>query len=260
MLISSGLMILGYLTGNSGTEPKSPSQGDIGAALAVCTAFSRILVSRDLIHSASHELLLQSAANLLLHHARIGPFRPALIREHLTHFLNLFPQNSIFLSLYAWNESRLRIDNRVRNILQSTVLVPEIDTLTSRLFTIQYEIQRGTIHSVRSAFEHALSSPSSKPSSGLWRFYILYCLETQKLRTQAKDIWYRAIRACPWAKELYLIGFEKMSDMLPFSELKSIWRIMGEKDLRIHVDLEEKFEDIADLEKAVREKRNSGYR
>jgi ribosome-associated toxin RatA of RatAB toxin-antitoxin module len=60
-------------------------------------------------------------------------------------------------------------------------------------------------------------------------------------------------------KELYLIGFEKMSAILPFSELKSTWRIMGEKELRVHVDLEERFEDIGELEKQARGQRNLGY-
>jgi len=89
---------------------------------------------------------------------------------------------------------------------------------------------------------------------------MIYCLETPQFCAQAKDVWYRALRACPWAKELYMIGFEKMSDMLPFSELKSIWRIMGEKDLRVHVDLEERFEDIAELENTAREQRRLGHR
>lgn len=159
---------------------------------------SQTLTHRDHSQSPSHELLLQSAARLLYHHARIGPFRPVLLRERLSHFITIFPQNTIFLSLYTWNESRLRIDNRVRNILISTVLTPQNDVLTSRLFAIYYEIGYGTIHSVRSAFEHAVKSPVSKSSAGLWKFYILYCLETQQFRSKVKDIWYRALRACPW--------------------------------------------------------------
>jgi hypothetical protein len=61
-------------------------------------------------------------------------------------------------------------------------------------------------------------------------------------------------------KELYLIGFERMSNMLPFSELKSIWRIMGEKDLRVHVDLEDSFEDIGELERTAHEQRSLEHR
>ncbi|KAE9379301.1 DUF1740-domain-containing protein [Stipitochalara longipes BDJ] len=254
------LMLLDYLTGSSGKETTSTAQGDISSALDTCISFSQTFTSRDLAHSTSHELFLQSATRLLLHHTSIGPFRPALIREYLTRFLNLFPQNTIFLSLYTWNESRLRIDNRVRNILLSTVLTRGNDTLTSRLFAIQYEIHHGTIHSTHSAFEHALSSPPSKSSAGLWKFYIIYCLETPQFRAEAKDVWYRSIRACPWAKELYLIGFESMSNMLTFSELKNIWRIMGEKDLRVQVDLEERFEDMVELESSTREQRQLEHR
>ena len=253
-------MLLDYLSGTSNRETRSSSQGDINTALDTCTSFSQTLISRNLSKDPSHELLLQSAARLLQHHARIGPFRPALIREHLTRFLTLFPQNTMFLSLYTWNESRLRIDNRVRNILLSTVLTLENDTLTSRLFAIQYEIKHGTIHSVRSAFEHATCSPASKSSAGLWRFYILYCIETPQFKAQAKDVWFRALRACPWAKELYLIGFERMSGMISFAELESTWRIMGEKELRVHVNLEDRFEDIAELEKAQSKPRSLGYR
>jgi hypothetical protein len=242
------LALLEYLSSTSSAEPQSSAQGDITSALSIFAAFSQTLSDRHLTHITSHELLLQSATRLLYHHARIGPFRPAFLRQHLTHFISLFPQNTIFLSLYAWNESRLRIDNRVRSILISTVLTPENDTLASRLFAIHYEIKHGTIHSVHSTFEHALAAPFAKFSAGLWKLYILYCLETPHFRQQAKEVWFRAIRACPWAKELYVFGFERMSGMVPFSELKGTWRVMGEKELRVHVDLEEKFEDLRELE------------
>jgi len=242
------LALLAYLTSSSSKETQSATQGDITSALASYSALSKLFIDRDLKDSPSHELLHQSAARLLYHHARIGPFRPALLREQLSNFIKFFPQNTIFLSLYTWNESRLRIDNRVRNILLSTVLTPENDTLTSRLFAIYYEMNHGTIHSARSAFEHAVSSPKTKSAAGLWKFYLIYCLETPQFRSQAKDIWYRALRACPWAKELYIIGFEKLGDLVSFEELKRTWRVMGEKELRVHVDLEDNFEEIAEME------------
>ncbi|KAF4637888.1 hypothetical protein G7Y89_g180 [Cudoniella acicularis] len=249
-----------YLTSNMSFETQSAAQGDITSALASYTNLSKSLVDRGLGKSTPHELLLQSAGRLLYHHARVGPFRPALLREHLSRFLNLFPQNTIFLSLYTWNESRLRIDNRVRSILLSTVLTAENDTLSSRLFAIHYEMTHGTIHSVRSTFEHAVASPSSKSSAGLWKLYILFCLETPQFRPQAKDTWHRALRACPWAKELYILGFETMCETMSFLELKRTWRVMGEKELRVHVDLEEKFEDMKDLELEGKEHKRLGQR
>lgn len=254
------LALLQYLTCKSGAESQSEVQGDINSALEMFTNFSTMMTDRKLAHTASHEFLFQSASRLLYHHARIGPFRPALLRKHFTDFLELFPRNTIFLSLYTWNESRLRIDNRVRNILQATVLTPAHDTVTSRLFAIHYEINHGTIHSARSAFEHALSSPACSSSAGLWKLYILYCLQTPSFRTKAKDVWYRALRACPWAKELYIIGFEEMDDMLEYGELKRTWRVMGEKELRVHIDLEDNFEDLEDLALAERERKSLAFR
>ena len=231
------LALLEYLLAKPGNETQSSSQGNITAALSVYTSFSQTLSQtlkdRNLSDTSAHELFLQSAARLLYQHARIGPFRPALLREHLTKFLTLFPQNTIFLSLYTFNESRLRTDNRVRNILLSTILTPSNDTLTSRLFAIHYEITHGTIHSVRSTFEHALSAPSCQSSPGFWRLYIFYCLQVPMFRLQVKDIWDRAIRACPWAKALFILGFEMLDNSVEFTELKGRWRVMGEKGLRV---------------------------
>jgi hypothetical protein len=104
-----------------------------------------------------------------------------------------------------FNESRLRIDNRVRTILSTAILTLQNDTLTSRLFAIFYESHHGTIYSVRAAFEHALAAQSSKHSPGLWRLYLIYC--GQNFPGQVKEIWYRALKACPWAKELFIVGF-----------------------------------------------------
>lgn len=252
------LVLLEYLTGNIVKETTPDIQGtsmgsvvkgaisdtrNITPALSTFSYFSQTLAQRE--QPDVLERFLESGARLLYLHTRTGPFRPALLREHLANFITLFPQNLVFLSLYKWNESRLRIDNRVRNILLSTVLVAANDTLSSRLFAIYYEINYGTIHSVKSAFEHALNSAHSRSSAGLWRTYILYCLRTPQFRSQAKDIWYRALRSSPWAKELYLLGFEHLRDLIPFDELKVTWRIMGEKELRVHVDLEDMFEDMS---------------
>jgi hypothetical protein len=101
---------------------------------------------------------------------------------------------------------------------------------------------------VRSAFEHAVSSPKCRAEPGLWRLYVLYMLDIPELKGMAKDVWYRAINTCPWVKELYVLGLEGLDGKLDFGELKRMWRGMGEKELRVCVDLEEKFEDVKELE------------
>lgn len=235
--------LLEYLSSTSITEMQVGNQGNITSALEVYTSFSETLVGRNLATAHCHEILLQSASRLIHHHAKIGPCKSAVIRKHMTSYLSYFPYNTIFLSLYEFNESRMRINRRVHNLLMRTVLTPENDTLTSRLFAIQYEINQATsIHSVRAEFEHAVSSPVSKGVPGLWKLYVLYCF--QNFPNNAQDVWHRAFRACPWAKELYLVGFENKGLLGGFSELHGMWKIMGEKELRVHVDLEDLLEEI----------------
>lgn len=52
------------------------------------------------------------------------------------------------------------------------------------------------------------------------------------------------MRACPWAKTLYLIAFEELRDMMSFEELKAVYRVLGEKELRVHIDLEDRLEEM----------------
>ncbi|KIN06132.1 hypothetical protein OIDMADRAFT_154960 [Oidiodendron maius Zn] len=242
------LVLLEYLSINSMNGAKVEKQGDIAAAMSAASDFSQNLMDRKMGTASSHERFLQSTSRLLYHHIRTGPFRPAFVREQLTKFLSIFPQNPIFLSLYAANESRLRIENRVRTMLSSRILTPKNDNLISRLFAIRYEVNHGSIYSVRSAFENALASSSSKGCAGLWKLYILYCLKTPQLRSGAKQIWFRALRTCPWAKELYVLGFEELLGLVDSVEYKEVWKIMGEKELRVHVDLEEIFDQMRELE------------
>ncbi|KAG9246252.1 NRDE-2, necessary for RNA interference-domain-containing protein [Calycina marina] len=237
------LALLQYSSTTSTEENQSLQQGNITAALAVYSSFSRALQERDQGGSSNHELLFQAEARLLYYHALHGPFRPALLRDRLTNSLKLFPRNTIYLSLYTFNESRLRIENRVRTMLNDIVLTPESDNLVSRFFAIHYELAHGTIHAARAAFEHAVVSPACRGAISLWKSYIFFC--AQHFPERAKDIWYQALKSCPWAKELYVVGFETLQTVLSFDDLKATWKVMGEKNLRVHIDLEEIFEEIA---------------
>jgi hypothetical protein len=150
----------------------------------------------------------------------------------------------------------LRVENRVRNTLLEKAFKPGLDNIAARVFAIYHEISQGTIHSAKSAFEHAIISPVCKNSPGLWKFYLLYMLSIPEFRPKAKDLWYRALRDCPWSKELYILGLENLranglfgkAEEVEFREMKSAWRVMGEKGLRVHVDLEDRFEDMLEME------------
>ncbi|KAI9887516.1 MAG: Protein nrde2 [Watsoniomyces obsoletus] len=113
------------------------------------------------------ELLHQSKARLLYYHASTSSiFRPSLLREELSQSIKIFSQNTIFLSLYRWNEARFRIDDRVRSILSDFVLDGPNETVIGWIFAIWHEgnapIGTGhNVNSIRALFEKAVASTST---------------------------------------------------------------------------------------------------
>jgi hypothetical protein len=106
--------------------------------------------------------------------------------------------------------------------------------ITTHLLAIYNELRRpifsgSTIYSVRAAFDRAIGDPTfhqphahlsdnnntttttrdnitGKSSPLLWKLYILY--ELSQYQTQrAKQVFYRAIQACPWSKGLVMLAF-----------------------------------------------------
>ncbi|KZF24077.1 DUF1740-domain-containing protein [Xylona heveae TC161] len=61
---------------------------------------------------------------------------------------------------------------------------------------------------------------------------------------RAPDVLYRAIRACPWAKPLVMLAFTNrhLRETLGFEALRGLYRVLSEKELRVHVDLEDVLE------------------
>ncbi|KAK0709023.1 NRDE-2, necessary for RNA interference-domain-containing protein [Lasiosphaeria miniovina] len=245
---AESLALLEYLTAEGGSEPGSETQGNITAALASINSFSAELAARDMGKSAHHERLLQTAARLLYYHATHGPYRPVYVRKQLLEFIKLFPQNTIFLELFAWAESSLRLNDPVREVLQSVALAEPNDGVSTRRFAIQHEARVGTVHSTRAAFEAALEGSGGSACRGnveLWLGYLRFAAHSaavsKELKAgQAKAVFYRAIAACPWAKELYLEAFgPALAADMSSAELRGVFSTMAVKGLRTHVDLEE---------------------
>jgi hypothetical protein len=55
-------------------------------------------------------------------------------------------------------------------------------------------------------------------------------------------VFFRGVRHLPWSKWFLLLAFEHLEGLLSFEELKSIWNIFGERELRVHVELDEAME------------------
>lgn len=251
-------------------------------------AFDRLAtlpVQFESFRSVSIELLHQARARLLYYHARTSSiYKPSQIRALLADSISLFPHNTIFLSLFAWNESRFRIEERVRDTIMDIttkahnradqILTTQVP-ITSHLFSIFTELNRpiyagSTPHSVRAAFEKAIgdqdpSTPThyntvstARSSLTLWKLYILFELSQHDIN-RAKDVFYRGMRACPWSKELIMLAFSHLradiiqerypgasrkGDGMNFLELRSVYNVLIEKELRIHVDIEDELDEF----------------
>lgn len=251
------LILLAYLCNSLSLE----------SALSCFTSNSTLFTSRLPPQSPIPELFHQSCAKLLYHHVvHAHSFKPSLIRSTLSESIRLFPQNTIFLSLYAWNESRFRVDDRVRSVIQSIVLSSTTpgdrqpaESVTSHFFAIYIELHRGialgsNTHTVRGTFERNVDSNCGKQSAVLWKLYFLFEYSRGEMH-RAKGVFYRAISACPWAKELYLLAFEYLRDTLSLRDLRGVYEAMVEKGLRVHVSLEEMWEST---DEAAANQRSAG--
>lgn len=216
------------------------------------------LESQKLDKAAFLEPVHQKKARLLYHHIiENRVYKPSQVREELYKSILLFPQNTIFLSLFAYNEARFRIENRVRSLLTRQILEPTGNgpsiekqaTLIPHLFLVYSELHRGvsagsTAHSVRAAFESGVSSQPGQHSAGLWKLFVQFELtlgETEK----GRQVFFRSIRACPWSKQLVLLAFTepRLRESMGFEELRKVFNVFVEKELRVHVDLEEWLEE-----------------
>ena len=207
--------------------------------------------------SSKHEYLYQSFARLIYYHAtHTRLYKPSDIRSLLAENIARFPQNTIFLSLFAWNEARFRIDDRVRSVVKELVLRGSGDTKSQaqdsvmpHFFAIYSELHRGVtfgsnISTIRSTFERAVESDSGTHCAGLWKLYFLFEHSKSELE-RAKKVFWRGLRACPWAKDLYMLAFEHLrGEVMGEADLRGIYELLGEKELRVHVGLEDIFEGL----------------
>lgn len=212
------------------------------------------LFSTHISHTSSyHEYLHQSFARLLYYHAtHTHIFKPSDFRSLLSDSIAQFPNNTVFLSLYAWNEARFRIDDRLRSVIKELILSGRggtrnqaQDSVIPHFFAIYSELHRAVtsgsnISTIRSTFERAVESDNGAHCAGLWKLYFLF--EHSRHETErAKTIFWRGLRACPWAKDLYMLAFEYLRGEKGMDEadLRGIYELLGERELRVHVRLED---------------------
>ncbi|KAI4955223.1 hypothetical protein J4E91_001081 [Alternaria rosae] len=259
---TSLLALLTYLTHNN-----SASQ-----ALELHANLTSWFTSHHLSTSAVAELHAQSIANLLTHHTTHAPIvKPSLIRSTLEPLISRFPTNTILLALYAANEARFSVDDRVRGIMHQNALQnPEERSIPGWAFAIHYETLKGeiagsTTHSIRALYKRATESTTGSRCPALWKAYVEFemrCLREESARQRAnkrprrdgkksrwevrveeaeqrvRDTFYAGLRNLPWCKEYIMLAFTEARDVFGEEDKGRLYRVMMEKELRLYVELD----------------------
>ncbi|KAH8728107.1 NRDE-2, necessary for RNA interference-domain-containing protein [Phaeosphaeriaceae sp. PMI808] len=228
--------------------------------------------SHKLSDSPHAELHAQSVAQFLTYHATHAAIvKPALVRTALEPLIASFPNNTILLSLYAANEARFSIDDRVRGIMYQTAMKSSDATnIVGWSFAIHYETMRGNIagstsHSIRALYKRATEAEASGAHCpALWGSYLRFELaqldlervkaagkrprkdgktrtwqgRLEEAESRVKDIFYQGLRSLPWCKDFMMLAFAETSSVLVEEELWKVYRVMQEKELRVYVELE----------------------
>ena len=124
------------------------------------------------------------------------------------------------------------------------------ESVMPHLFAVYSELHRGLIFgsnssTIRNTFERAVQSDSGAHCAGLWKLYFLF--EHSRFNAErAKMVFWRGVRACPWAKDLYMLAFEHLRDDNTMGEvdLRGVYELLGEKELRVHIVIEDMTEGV----------------
>ncbi|KAI7849022.1 NRDE-2, necessary for RNA interference-domain-containing protein [Circinella umbellata] len=167
-------------------------------------------------------------------------YKPGHLRSLLQRAILLFPNNTVFIGLYVWNEARTKLHNRVKSMfVQSLASGPNVILWLSAIRTELHYHQPYDANQVRSLFESAVEKTNTKSSILLWKLFIEHEIKCGEM-TKAKSLFYRAIRACPWSKEICLLGIRLLSRCLSEKELHEIISLMMEKEIRLRHPIDDR--------------------
>ncbi|KAF1829488.1 DUF1740-domain-containing protein [Decorospora gaudefroyi] len=226
--------------------------------------------SHKLSNTRSAELHAQVIARFLTYHSTHAAIvKPAQIRTTLEPLIARFPANTILLSLYAANEARFSIDDRVRGIMHQSSLHRSDDrSVVSWVFAIHYETLKGetagsTSHSIRALYKRCSGSTGAH-CLALWNAYLRFELsqlqhelsrrpdkrpgkggKTRKwemsvhdAEQRVKETFYTGLRHVPWCKDYVMLAFTDAKDVFTEVEKLGLYRVIQEKELRLYVELD----------------------
>ncbi|SPO40780.1 uncharacterized protein PSFLO_06262 [Pseudozyma flocculosa] len=231
-------------------------------------------VQEAVLQPVAERLAMKRAEFMRWHVATGQAYRPAEVRRAFDSAVAVCPANTLLWSHLAAHEMRSKIDNHLRLALESHLSKQERLTtaralaggaigrsaaisapLTPWLFALYVELNlysdRFNESAARRLMERALDSPAAQASTTLWSICLEF--ETRLLgskagdrrglkeqQARAKGLLYRAIKACPGSKSIYLFAFRRpLRDAMTIDEIASLYEVMCEKEIRLFVDLDD---------------------
>ncbi|RMY79351.1 hypothetical protein D0863_00104 [Hortaea werneckii] len=230
-----------------------------------------VAVTRNLAPAVVEQLLHQSQATLIRYHVESRrPYKPAIIRANVSASVQKFPENSIIVSMYFETQRRFQIEDRIRASLHDETLAKLQSSLVGWSYLVAEEFHRhsngsagSSENTVRSTFARALLDPTSvaRHSSRLWNnwFGFEHSLHQKQETTgeqkrqaaaRMRQVFLDGLRYLPWNKAWVIMGLTVFAgqDLLPWQELRQIYGVLIERELRIRVVGAEMEEAIAAMD------------
>ncbi|EXJ66595.1 uncharacterized protein A1O5_10266 [Cladophialophora psammophila CBS 110553] len=200
-------------------------------------------------------------------------FKPSELVLVLKGSAEMFPGNLNLLLLHHYFLQKAGLFDRLRQVIPEAEghrhaqinagVIPCVFDLTMELNRPSYA--GSTDHCMRSAFKRAtqLGSPGHD-SIEIWKSYVLWETSLLKFRdysdpqmkkstqheerapnhsAMAKQSFYASLRACPWSKELCMLGFTEpvLRNAIGNEKLRQVYQNMLDRGMRLHIDISDTF-------------------
>ncbi|GMK55153.1 hypothetical protein CspeluHIS016_0202090 [Cutaneotrichosporon spelunceum] len=232
------------------TFSKSQHQLVLGAIFLTLT--DGIEASRDRLldivnslppHDSRQEDALQLLVKVVFIHSSRHSTPASLMRGVLEQAIQLFQNNTIFLSLYLFGEGSRRVYGNVHRL--TSRLITEDHGIVPLLWAVWAESQGAArtfydeggsgAERVRRALNQSVNSAKGRQCAGLWLLYIEFEILMGRPKT-AKELCYRAMASVAGCKDLYLLPFSTLRAQFTSRELRDIVELMLERGIRVRVD------------------------
>ncbi|OAP64139.1 hypothetical protein AYL99_00111 [Fonsecaea erecta] len=242
---------------------------------AALRSFAGLSTIPSAVLEAVHE---QQARFIHAHAVTFGrSFRPRELVPVLKESKERFPNNLNLLLLHHYFLQKAGLFDRLRQVDSKADSHRDVQldqSVVPSVFELMLELNRpsysgSTDHTIRSAFER-VTQPGSPGHDSLqiWKTYVLWETSLTQFHghlklggkrstrreeavyrqaTTAIQSFYAALRACPWSKELCMLGFTQpvLRDAIGNAKLKQVYQTMLDRGMRVHLDISDTLLDQA---------------